>query len=205
MKRIIFNPNVYRFLYYVDRLFPDNEVQKSVLDCGAGGKIPPLGLLHQLGFDTCGIDISENQIERAKRFEEEHNVDLNIQKGDMTDLPFDDESFGYVYSQNSIFHLTKHNTAKAMQEMKRVLRSQGFLYVNFLSVEDQGYGEGEEVRPGEWRALEDGEPTVHSYYQDNEADQYFMDARIILKEKRILDSRFHNRKMVYIEYIARKE
>ncbi|TFG11239.1 class I SAM-dependent methyltransferase [Candidatus Thorarchaeota archaeon] len=204
MKNIIFNPNVYRFLYSVDRLFPDNQVEKSVLDCGAGGKIPPLGLLHKLGFDTCGIDILDEQIEMVRRFEEEHDVDLNIQKADMTEIPFDDESFGYVYSQNSIFHLTKYDTAKAMHEMKRVLRPQGFLYVNFLSVKDEGYGEGEEVGPGEWRALEHGESTVHSYYGDGEPDQYFADTRIILREKRILDSRNHNRKMVYIEYIARK-
>jgi ubiquinone/menaquinone biosynthesis C-methylase UbiE len=200
----IFNPNVYRFLYFVSRLFPDNEIEKSVLDCGAGGKIPPLGLLHGLGFDTFGIDISDEQIEKARRFEEEQNMDLNIQKGDMTEIPFDDESFGYVYSQNSIFHLTKYETAKAMQEMKRVLKPNGFLYVNFLSVEDQGYGEGEEVGPGERRALEHGEPTVHTYYQDNEADQHFTNTKIVLKEKRILDSRFHNRRMVYIEYFARK-
>ena len=34
-------------------------------------------------------------------------------------------------------------------------------------------GEGEEAGPGEWIALEHSEPTLHSFYTDDEPDIYF--------------------------------
>ncbi len=37
----------------------------KILDCGAGGETPPLGLFHESGFETWGIDISPEQLQRG--------------------------------------------------------------------------------------------------------------------------------------------
>ncbi|MFW9844208.1 MAG: class I SAM-dependent methyltransferase [Candidatus Thorarchaeota archaeon] len=182
----------------------NSELEKKILDCGAGGDLPPLGLFHQYGFETHGVDIADDQIERADRFCENHGVELNIVKGDMRTLDFDDEFFSHVYSQNSIFHLSKADTAAAMTEMRRVLRSGGYIYVNFLSIEDQGFGEGEEAALGEWISMERGELTLHSYYSDNEPDVYFEDMEIEMKRKIITDFEGGTYKMVTLEYFAKK-
>jgi ubiquinone/menaquinone biosynthesis C-methylase UbiE len=185
-KIIIHSPPLYRFLQNII----DEPLEKTILDCGAGGRTPPLALFHSYGFKTTGIDISEKQIERANEFCKEYNVDLNIQYGDMTKIPFEDESFSFVYSISSIYHLTKKDSRIAIKEMLRVLKKGGYLYVDFLTMDDGEYGKGEAVdpvnSPGEFRQKgRDGE-VIHSYYADEEADSYFDGAFIELKNKNIM-------------------
>ena len=55
-------------------------MEKKILDCGAGGNMPPLGLFYSEGYETYGIELSEKQIELSKAFEKEHNMNLNIDK-----------------------------------------------------------------------------------------------------------------------------
>ncbi|TFF95495.1 class I SAM-dependent methyltransferase, partial [Candidatus Thorarchaeota archaeon] len=179
-------------------------VEKSILDCGAGGPRPPLSLFHFYGFKTYGIEISKARISEADEFCKRNRVDLNIKQGDMRQLPFADESFGYVYSQNSIFHLTKSDTATAMSEMTRVLKPGGLVYVNFLSTEDQGFGEGTRVGPGEWQSIEHGELTIHSYHEVSEPDRYFEGMDILVKEVIESDRRVVDYRMATIEYVAKK-
>ncbi|MFO7837016.1 MAG: class I SAM-dependent methyltransferase [Candidatus Thorarchaeota archaeon] len=205
MYNALFPPNVYKFLYLLQRLERDNEIDRTVLDCGAGGLRPSLALFDRLGYETHGIDISDEQVKKASEFCERHGLDLDIQIGDMREIPFDNESFGLVYSYNSIFHLTKTDSAKAMREMRRVLKTPGYLYVNFLSVDDQQCGEGDQVGPGEWKSTEHGEPTIHSYYEKNEPDQYFDRMEIVLKEKKTTELRTLDYRMVTLEYIAGKQ
>jgi ubiquinone/menaquinone biosynthesis C-methylase UbiE len=201
----LFSPQVYRFPYILQRFDRDRSMEKKVLDCGAGGRRPSLAIFARMGYETHGIDISHEQVRKAKEFCKQQEIDVNIQIGDMRNLAFEDERFGLVYSYNSIFHLTKADTAKAMKEMRRVLKTPGYLYVNFLSIDDQQCGEGEKIGPGEWKSTEHGEITVHSYYDDNEPDQYFEGMEILLKEKKETEYRPIPYKMVSLEYVAGKE
>ena len=204
MHEVMVPPQIYGFLYLISEL-SDDTLDKKILDCGAGGPHPPLALFNSHGFETHGVDISDSRLSESEEFCRKNGIDLNIKKGDMRNLPHENGSFSYVYSYNSIFHLTKADTAKAMGEMRRVLREQGLLYVNFISIEDQGFGEGEEVGPGEWKSIEHGEPTVHSYYEDTEPDMYFSGMHIIYKEKKIAEIRMSDYKMVTLEYVAHKK
>ena len=200
MEKVIFYPRMYTLLWVIR----NSTLEKKILDCGAGGDTPPLAIFHQHGFETHGIEISENQIERSNAFCSKHSINLNIVKGDMRKLELADESFSHVFSQNSIFHLTKADTAIAMTEMKRVLRKDGYLYVNFLSVDDQRYGHGKEAGPGEWIAPEGGKDTLHSYYQDDEPDIYFENMEFIMKIKNQTDYNNGEYKMAHLEYIVKK-
>lgn len=55
------------------------EVAK-ILDCGAGGDMPPLGLFKSHGFQTVGIEIDEKAIASANKFAETQGMDLNFIK-----------------------------------------------------------------------------------------------------------------------------
>jgi hypothetical protein len=35
---------------------------RRVLDCGAGGRVPPLARLHRHGFYTCRVEIAEEPL-----------------------------------------------------------------------------------------------------------------------------------------------
>ncbi|MHA1290912.1 MAG: hypothetical protein ACTSPB_26300, partial [Candidatus Thorarchaeota archaeon] len=61
MEQLIFPPRMYNFLWTIR----NSTLEKKILDCGAGGRFPPLAIFHQHGFETHGIDLSDDQIERA--------------------------------------------------------------------------------------------------------------------------------------------
>jgi hypothetical protein len=92
------------------------------------------------GYKTYGIEICDSQIEEAKVFSEKHNLELNITKGDMRKLPFEDESISYVYSYNSIFHMKKEDIAKSISEIKVYLIICTVSIEIFRSESDHGIG-----------------------------------------------------------------
>jgi SAM-dependent methyltransferase len=201
---IIFKqPQLYRFLQYCN----ESGLEKSILDCGAGGECPPLAVFANEGYKTQGIEIDDTQLEKAASFEDKHNFKLDILKGDIRKLPFDDESISFVYSYNTIFHMKKDDIMVAVQEIRRVLIPKGLCLVNFLSIFDEGYGEGEEIGEGEYIQLERGASVIHSYLKLEEGEKYFKGLNILFKESRILE-RIHEGKKIkqaYVDYILQKK
>lgn len=70
---------------------------------------------------------------------------LNIENGDMRNLRFDDSTFSFVYSYNSIFHMSKEDIQKSINEFYRVLKPKGLMFVNFLTTSDFRCGHGENL------------------------------------------------------------
>ncbi len=182
MKAIFRQNQLFTFLLYCN----GQGLEKTILDCGAGGALPPLALFKEHGYETTGIDINEKAVTRAKQFEDEQEIMLNITKGDMRKLAYKDNIFSYCFSYNSIFHMSKEDIKKSLIEMKRVLSPKGLLFVNFVSTEDERCGLGEEVRPGEYYEIERNEKVLHSYFEEIEAEEIFNEIgfKRIYKESR---------------------
>ena len=174
-------PAVCHFLTYLNRA-DTSHLGKNVLECGAGGTYPPLALFYERGYTPYGIDISDEQIERARAFCRDHAVELTIIKGDMRKIPFSSETFSLVYECDSMCHLTKKDTSRTIKEMRRVLQRGGYLSVGFISL-DYWPLSGEERNPGEFWSQFEGEEYVHSYFEDSEPDNYFTDLDIVWKQK----------------------
>ena len=202
MIKKIYPSSLYNFLWFIQA----NPVNKKILDCGAGGNDPNLAFFFENGFDTYGIDISDEQIKKAERFCEESGMNLRITKGDMRNIPFESKFFGYVYSYLSMVHLSKNATFIAINEMHRILMSGGLCYLNFLSKDDINFDEKEETKSGEITHKHGEEEFIHSYYEDDEPDHYFKDFKIIYKEKRhILEGKYHNTgRTCILDYIVKK-
>ncbi len=170
--------SLYRFLKLTEQI----ELEKKILDCGAGGPLPPLALFHDYGYETHGIDISLHAIAASEKFALEQGMKLNIIKGDMRKIPFDDESFSFVFSQNSICHLTKNDSMMAIREMVRVLKPGGYLLVDFMSTESSYFGSpslGEEIGNGEYQYIDDdGDRVLHCLHSDGEPDKYFTGMKV---------------------------
>ena len=200
---------LYKFLDYceqeIEAVDGKHQKQYKVLDCGAGGDMPPLGLFYSKGYITTGIEFDEKQIEKAEIFSLQNELALDIVKGDMTELKFDDDSFDFVYSYNSVFHMKKVQIAQAIKEMKRVLKPKGLLFLNFLSVDDFRCGEGPDLGNHQYEQMDD-EPVIHSYFTYDEAEQYFDDMEFVVKERRIIERIYEGEriKQGFIDYIIRK-
>ena len=200
MKKVYSSYPLYNFLRILNR----HPGDRKVLDCGAGGLFPKLGLFAEHGYECYGVEIDENRLENARKFSQKQKLKLELLKGDMRELPYENEFFDAVYSWNSIFHLPKQGIKESIKECIRVLKSGGFLYVNLLSIEDDMYGEGEKRGQGEYFSKKDKE--LHSFFKDDEADSYFdslqMEQKIKRHSKIKLDNQYHN--TCYIDYIYRK-
>ena len=180
MRKVIWATPLYKFLRYCN----DSSLDKTILDCGAGGDDPPLQLFYEYGYKTFGVEVSEDPFRQAKKFCKENNMKLNILKGDMRKIPFRNRTFSFLYSYNTIPLMSKNDVAIAMNEIARVLKRNGLCFVNFVSIDD--------------------EAPADSYYEDNEPDMYFANFEIIHKEKRtILIGK--EQKQAYIDYIAKKK
>lgn len=202
MNYLIKQVQLYKFLDYCN----EYDLEKSVLDCGAGGAYPPLSIFSEFGYKTYGIEISNSQIEKAEKFSEHHNLELNISKGDMRKLPFGNEAISYIYSYNSIFHMTKKDIEKSINEIKRVLKPGGLFCVNFLSLKDGWYGDGKKAGKNEFLQIERDEEVIHTYYDINEAEAHFENMKILYKEDRVIERIFEGEKIKqgYIDYIVQK-
>jgi len=66
----------------------------------------------------------------------------------MRTLPFEDASISFAFSYTTIFHMPKDDVACSMGEIERVLKPDGLCFVNFLSVESDSFGRGEQVGKG---------------------------------------------------------
>ena len=190
---------LYKFL----RLCNASSLEKEVLDCGAGGSMPPLSLFYQHGYKTFGIEIAEEPLREAQGFCAENHMNLNIIGGDMRCIPFNSGRFSFVYSFNAIDFMTKPDIAKSMREITRVLKSDGLCYVNFLSVDDaESWVPFCETASAKDLLKSDG----FAHFEDHEADVYFETYEIIRKEKRLVEKLWEGRmlKQADIEYIARK-
>ena len=123
MRPVIGATPLYKFL----RQCNSSLLEKSILDCGAGGDNPPLQLFYEYGYETSGIEISGEALKKAKAFCKENDVKLHILKGDIRKIPFRDEMFSFVYSYNTIPLMSKKDVTIAMSEMERVLKTSGFV------------------------------------------------------------------------------
>nr|WP_238476051.1 methyltransferase domain-containing protein [Clostridium manihotivorum] len=121
-------------------------------------------------------------------------------------MDFEDESMSFVYSYNTIFHMKKSDIGVAMEEIKRVLKPEGLCLVNFLSIYDEGYGEGKELNKGEYLQMERGAKVIHSYLDLEEGEKYFEGLNILFKESRILERMYEGKKIrqAYVDYILCK-
>lgn len=193
---------LYRFIKYCDA----TNLDKVVLDCGAGGDSPPLCLFDQFGYLTHGIELDLNQIEKANNYAVKNGRQIKIEQGDMRQLSFDNETFSFVYSYNSIFHMSKADVLKSVNEMKRVLKPHGLFFVNFLTTKDFRCGTGSNLGENQYEQFDDNIPVIHSYFEESEADKYFEDMKILYKESRVLERIFEGKKIRqgFVDYIVKE-
>lgn len=187
MTKLINALPLYNFLKYCKL---EREGTK-ILDCGAGGNNPPLSLFKENNYEVYGIELSESQIELAKIYEINNNVELNIVKGDMRNITFECNHFDYLYTYNTSVHISKRDFSTVVDEFKRVVKPNGLIFINFLNNECDTYGVGKEVADGEF--LDENNLFVH--YSKDELEVLLEGFEIIYEEERYINKVFNGEKV----------
>lgn len=102
---------------------------KSLLDvgCGLGRKTVFYSIK---GAKATGVDIDRQAVKEAHHFIKENKIqEIDFVVADAARLPFSECSFDVVISNDSLEHISMWR--EAIFEMKRVMKSNGFLCINF--------------------------------------------------------------------------
>jgi ubiquinone/menaquinone biosynthesis C-methylase UbiE len=99
----------------------------TVLDIACGPGLVTAAFASRAKHAT-GIDITPAMIEKARQIQKEKGLtNLSWKIGDVTKLPFSDESFSMVITRYSFHHFV--DQAKVLEEMNRVCKKGGTLMV----------------------------------------------------------------------------
>jgi SAM-dependent methyltransferase len=83
--------------------------------------------LHERGVQVCGIDLSPAMVERARGL----TPGVEFRQGDMTALDAPDAAWAGIVAFYSIIHIPRGDMARALGELRRVLRPGGMLLLAF--------------------------------------------------------------------------
>jgi SAM-dependent methyltransferase len=98
---------------------------QRILDIGCGKAFLLFELSQAVpGLEVAGLDISQYAIDHAKK-----EIKPFLRQGTCTTLPWDDNSFDFVFSINTFHNLEVFDLKKAVREMERVARGAKWLCV----------------------------------------------------------------------------
>ena len=100
---------------------------KRVLDLGSGrGKLSVF--LAKQGAKTMGVDLGPQLIAGAKSLAAANQVDCDFQEANVSNLPFEANSYDIVIGLGILHHLSQSDLKKALQETYRVLKKNGVAF-----------------------------------------------------------------------------
>jgi len=151
---------------------------RRILDAGCGNGRHVIFFAEQ-GFDVYGIDISKEAIEIANAWLAKKGLKAKLKAGDIEKLPFEDEYFDVVISYGVLDHIPFSKAKKAIEEIKRVCLTNGYIYITLRSTEDSEYGRGEKVDHNTFVLQKGYEKGIIQHFFDlEEIKELFSDLKI---------------------------
>lgn len=91
------------------------------------------------GFHVTALDQSREALGYLKNWAEKNQAPVELVCGDLFQMPFPDESFDCVMDYNVSYHTDTAGYRRAVEELRRVLRPGGEVYMTLLSQNDPGF------------------------------------------------------------------
>ncbi len=119
-----------------------SEIRILEIGCGSGAN---LWMVAREGFDTTGSDFSSEGLKYCEETMDHWGVKAHLVHADMMSLPFEDNSFDYVFEIMAMQHLDFEQHKVALSEVERILKDGGefFSYhvsensISFLATEER--------------------------------------------------------------------
>lgn len=91
------------------------------------------------GFDVTAVDLSEEAVKRTKSWAAQENLRITACVANMLNLPFRDNSFDCIIAYHVIYHTDTAGFQAALEEIRRVLRPDGELFLTLISKNTWSY------------------------------------------------------------------
>ncbi|MBU1014738.1 MAG: class I SAM-dependent methyltransferase [Bacteroidetes bacterium] len=172
---------IYEPLWTMLQVFLHNLSIKTVLDFGCGdGKYS--FLIGESGLNVIGIDNSVRAIEKATSYKQDHKDDrCRFLCNNHIPINLPNESIDAVIMLNSYHCLTNKERSNILNQVNRVLKKNGCLFVSVLAIDDESYPRNE------WKEIDvntfdNGKGKIFHFFSPNELSME-------LKGFEILDNR----------------
>lgn len=135
-------------------------------------------------FQVNSVDLSDYGINHLKKWREKEQLNIEMRVCDMLNLPFDDETFDCIMAYNVIYHTDTEGFIKALAEIKRVLKSNGELFITLISKNTWSYQKADQYKRIDDNTIlrneNDTEIDVpHFYVNIEDIKKYFIDFNFI--------------------------
>ena len=186
------------------------EGRKSVLDLGCG-----LGrhaiLFAKCGFKVTATDISKEALDFLKKYRREQGVDIACRMADMENLPFADDAFDCIFAMHSAGHADTEGMKRVMNEIRRVLKPDGAVFMTLCSKETWTYAESGLPKVDENTIIKTDGPeqgVPHFFVDHDDIKKLFADFELV-KVRHIDDcydgDKWKNQKHYFIEATIKKQ
>jgi ubiquinone/menaquinone biosynthesis C-methylase UbiE len=160
---------------------------KAALDlaCGAGRHVIYLA---EQGFDVTGADVSVTGLKTTKERLQERNLRANLVNCDMNHLPYAGDCFDILVCTRAIYHQRLKSIQETLPEIRRVMKRNGVLLMDFLSKNTYSHGKGVRTEEGTLEHEGHERGIIHHYADEQELKQLFPDfgdVRLSLRERAV--------------------
>ena len=109
-----------------------SQKKETFLDIGCGLGRHTIQFA-KAGFKTYAIDLSEVALENARDWANREKLNINFDKSDMLNLPYENNTFDCILCRNVISHTDTKGMKKIIKELNRVLKKEGECYLTLGS------------------------------------------------------------------------
>lgn len=141
-------------------LFRKNGIKKILIPGFGYGRNAKV--FYDKGFDVTGIEISETAIALAR---EQLGDEMKIYHGSVADMPFDNESYGGIFSYALIHLLNSRERAKLIRDCYNQLDVNGYMVFVAVSKGFPSYGTGRMISKDRFETM----PGVKIFFYDEDS------------------------------------
>lgn len=169
-----------------------NNCNTPILDLGCGSGNNTLYLINK-NKKVVACDLSINAINNImKNFPEVYDTKcFNMLDG----LPFEDNSFGVVIADLSLHYFKKEDTLKIINDLKRVICSNGYLIIRVNSINDVNHGAGKGLEI-EKHLFQTDDLRLKRFFDEDDIREFFKDFKIEYLNEEIM-TRYKLEKKLY--------
>jgi len=167
--------------YLAERWSTDGFMNCLDLGCGLGRHAVYMAT-H--GFNVTAVDISEEAVNRTKEWAVKEKQDIKTSVSNMLNLPFEDNSFDCIIAYNVIYHTDTIGFQSTIEEIQRILRPEGELFLTLISKKTWSYNQADITKRIDDNTIlcdenETGENIPHFFVDINDIERFFTNFKLL--------------------------